>query len=127
MNIPAVLISAGVGVAFFGAASVFYYHPSLIVPDYALSDMLATSHSKARAAVTRLLINPASAKFDVLRSVEEDGAKYVCGHVNAKEASGSYSGYRAFVYTVAIDFARIDDDGRIAERARRFQRLPDLR
>jgi hypothetical protein len=124
MNIPAALISAGVGVAFFSAASVFYYHPSLIKPDYALFEMLRTSHSKARAAVSRLLINPASAQFDVLRSVEADAAKYVCGNVNAKDKSGSYSGYRAFVYTVAIDFARIDDDGRIAQKHVAFSACP---
>jgi hypothetical protein len=45
MNISAALVSAGVGAAFFGAASVYYYHPSLINPD--LFEMLTTSHSKA--------------------------------------------------------------------------------
>jgi hypothetical protein len=86
--------------------------------------MLTSSHSKARAAVSRLLINPASAQFDVLRSVEADAAKYVCGNVKAKDKSGSYSGYRAFVYTVAIDFARIDDDGQIAQRRVAFSDCP---
>jgi hypothetical protein len=71
-----------------------------------------------------LLINPASAQFDVLRSVEADAAKYVCGNVKAKDKSGSYSGYRAFVYTVAIDFARIDDDGQIAQRHVAFSDCP---
>jgi hypothetical protein len=124
MNISAALVSAGVGAAFFGAASVYYYHPSLITADYALFEMFTMSHSRARAAVTRLLINPASAQFDVLRSVEADEAKYVCGNVKAKDKSGSYSGYRAFVYTVANDFARIDDDGRIAQRHVEFSACP---
>src|SRR4051812_3382603 len=116
MNTPAALISAGVGAAFFAAASVFYYQPSFIRPDYALDAILTTNNSKARAAVTRLLLNPSSAQFDGLRSVQVDNRKYVCGSVNAKDKSGAYTGHRAFVYTVAIDFARIDDDGEIAQR-----------
>jgi hypothetical protein len=123
-NIPAALISAAVGAAFLGAASAYYYQPSLITPDDALFEMLTTSHSKARAAVSRLLINPPSARFDALRSVEADAAKYVCGKVNAKDKADSYAGYREFVYTVAIDFARIDDDGRIAQRHVAFKPCP---
>jgi hypothetical protein len=123
MNIPAVVISAGVGVAFFGAASAYYYQPSLVY-DYALFELLTTDHSKARAAVIRLLIDPPSAQFDALRSVKADAANYVCGKVNAKDKSGSYSGHRAFVYTVAIDFARIDDDGRIAQKHVAFSACP---
>jgi hypothetical protein len=124
MNIPAVVISAGVGIAFFSAASTYYYQPPLTTPDYALLDMLTTNHARARAAVSRLLINPPSAQFDGLRSVETDAAKYVCGKVNAKDKSDSYVGYREFVYTVAIDFARIDDDGRIAQRHVAFSACP---
>lgn len=124
MNAPAALISVGVGAAFFAAASVFYYQPSFIRPDYALDAILTTNHSKARAAVMRLLLNPSSAQFDVLRSVQVDTGKYVCGSVNAKDKSGSYSGHRAFVYTVAIDFARIDDDGQIAQRHDAYKACP---
>jgi hypothetical protein len=126
MNIPAALISSGVGAAFFGACYAYDYRPSFMTADHALFDMLATSQSKARAAVSRLLINPASAQFDGLRSVEANTAKYVCGKVKAKDQSGSYSGYRAFVYTVAIDFARIDDDGRIARKHDAFRACPIL-
>lgn len=86
--------------------------------------MLAPNHSNARAAVLRLLFNPASAQFDLLRTVEVDAAKYVCGNVNATDESGSYAGYHAFVYTVAVDFARIDDDGRIAQRHAAFSACP---
>jgi hypothetical protein len=124
MNIPAALISAGVGAAFFGVASVWYYQPSFITPDDVLFEMLTTNHSKARAAVSRLLIHPPSAQFDALRSVEANAAKYVCGKVNAKDKSDAYSGYRDFVYTVAIDFARIDDDGQIARRHVAFSACP---
>jgi hypothetical protein len=124
MNIPAALIATGVGAAFFGAASMYYYQPSFTNADYALVAMLTPTHSKARAAVSRLLINPASAQFDQMRSVEVDAAKHVCGNVNAKDKSGSYAGYHAFVYTVAIDFARIDDDGRIAQRHAAFMTCP---
>jgi hypothetical protein len=113
-----------VGVAFFGAASMYYYQPSIIADDYILLDMLTTNHAKARVAVSRLLIDPPSAQFDALRSVEADAAKYVCGKVNAKDEAGSYSGRRAFVYTVAIDFARIDDNGRIAQKHVAFSTCP---
>jgi hypothetical protein len=86
--------------------------------------MLTTNHAKARVAVSRLLIDPPSAQFDALHSVEADAAKYVCGKVNAKDKAGSYSGHRAFVYTVAIDFARIDDNGRIAQKHVAFSACP---
>ena len=124
MNIPAAIISAGVGVALFAAMNAFQYRPSLITPDYSLGKMFATKHSKARSAVTRLLIDPASADFSALRSVEENGAEYVCGTVRAKDKSGQYVQYRDFVYTVAVDVARIDDDGRIAHRHDAFRRCP---
>ena len=96
----------------------------LFITDDALLAMLAPNHSNARAAVSRLLFNPASAQFDQLRTVEVDEAKYVCGNVNAKDQSGSYAGYHAFVYTVAVDFARIDDEGRIAQRHAAFSACP---
>lgn len=122
MRIPVVLFSAGIGAAFFALGSIFYYQP--FIGNYSLDAILATNHSKARAAVSRLLLNPASAEFDVLRSVQVDGSKYVCGRVNAKDRSGTYAGYRAFVYTVAIDFARIDDNGEIAQRHDAFKTCP---
>lgn len=124
MNLPAALISAGFGATFFAAASMFYYQPAFIKSDYALDQLLTTNHSKARAAVTRLLLDPASAKFDVMRSVQVDTGKYVCGNVNAKDRAGAYAGNKAFVYTVANDFARIDDDGQIAQRHVSFKVCP---
>jgi hypothetical protein len=124
MNIPAALISASLGAALFAAGLTYYIQPSLFVTDEALLAMLAPNHSNARAAVSRLLFNPASAQFDLLRTVEVDAAKYVCGNVNAKDGSGSYAGYHAFVYTVSVDFARIDDDGRIAQRHAAFSACP---
>jgi hypothetical protein len=124
MNIVAALVATAAGAAFFGAAHTYYYQPDFIDPDYTLLGMLNTNHSKARAAVSRLLIDPASAQFELLRSVEADAAKYVCGNVNAKDKSGSYAGYHAFVYAVAIDFAHIDDDGRIAQAHGAFRACP---
>ncbi|MDB5653246.1 MAG: signal peptide protein [Tardiphaga sp.] len=124
MNGPAALIAGGIGAAFFAAASLFYYQPAFINPDYALDHILTTNQSKARAAVIRLLLNPGSARFDAMRSVQVDGAKFVCGQVDAKDASGAYAGNKAFVYTAAIDFARIDDDGQIAQRHSGFKSCP---
>lgn len=123
MKIPAALISAGVGAVFFAVASLFYYQPSFI-SDYGLDTILTNNHAKARAAVLRLLFNPASAEFGALRSVRADAAKFVCGNVNAKDKSGVYAGYRAFVYTVAIDFARIDDNEQIAQKHDAFKPCP---
>jgi hypothetical protein len=124
MNIPAAIISGAIGAALFAAMNAFQYRPSLIAPDYSLEMIFATKHSKARAAVTRLLIDPASADFSALRSVEDDGTAYVCGTVRAKDKAGHYAEYREFVYTVAVDLARIDDDGRIAHRHSEFRRCP---
>jgi hypothetical protein len=124
MNVSASLISAGLGAAFFAAASALYYQPDLINPDSVLDMIVTRTESKARAAVLRLLINPASAEFSVSRSVQVDAAKYVCGEVNAKDKSGYYAGYHAFVYTAAIDFAYIDDDGRIAQKHAGFKPCP---
>ena len=124
MNIPAALISAAFGAAFFAVGTAYYIQPDLFVTDTALLEMLTPNHSNARAAVSRLLFDPASAQFDLLRTVEVDAAKYVCGNVNAKDQSGSYAGYHAFVYTVAVDFARIDDEGRIAQRHAAFSACP---
>jgi hypothetical protein len=124
MNLAAATIAGGIGTIFFAAASVFYYQPSFIKPEKVIDAVLTTNQSKARTAVSRLLLNPASAEFDGLRSVEADGKKYVCGSVRAKDKTGAYAGHRAFVYTVAIDFARIDDDGSIAQRHDAYRTCP---
>lgn len=124
MNLAAATIAGGVGSIFFAAASVFYYQPSFIKPEKVMDAVLTTHSSKARNAVTRLLHNPSSAEFDGLRSVEANGAKYVCGSVRAKDRGGAYAAHRAFVYTVAIDFARIDDDGTIAQRHDSYRTCP---
>jgi hypothetical protein len=124
MNIPAALISTTLGTAFFAAGYTFYIQPPAFITNSALSAMLTPSHAKARAAVSRLLFNPASAQFASLRTVEADAANYVCGNVNAKDESGSYAGYHAFVYSVAVDFARIDDEGRISRKHAAFSACP---
>jgi hypothetical protein len=124
MNLAAATIAGGVGTIFFAAASVFYYQPSFIKPEKIMDAVLTTNQSKARNAVSRLLLNPSSAEFDGLRSVEADGQKYVCGSVRAKDRTGAYAGNRAFVYAVAIDFARIDDDGTIAQRHDAYRTCP---
>lgn len=124
MNILAAAGAGGIGGTFFLAASLFYYQPSFIKPEKVMDAVLSTKQSKARTAVSRLLINPSSAEYDGLRSVEADGKAYVCGSVKAKDRKGSYAGHRAFVYTVAIDFARIDDDGTIAQRHDAYRACP---
>jgi hypothetical protein len=112
MNLPAAIIAIGIGGAFFALELAFPYRPD--VPQVDLSEVLASDHSRARAAVQRLLFNPDSAQFSGLRSVDARADKFVCGEVSSKDKAGFYVPGRAFVYTASIDFARIDDDGRIA-------------
>jgi len=113
MNVPGLLIAVAFGGAFFVIEYGLYYQPDFINPDVLIS-AFSTDQKRARAAVRHALINPDSAQFGTLRSVEADAARYVCGAVNARDKSGQ-SVNAAFVYTVAIDFARIDDDGRITQ------------
>lgn len=122
MNVPGVLIAAAFGAAFFAAEYVWYYQPDLINPDVLIS-ALSSEHTKARAAVRHALIDPATATFGALRSVESGAARYVCGGVKARDKSGQFTEV-AFVYTVAIDFARIDDDGRITHQRSGYRPCP---
>ncbi|MDB5519084.1 MAG: hypothetical protein JWQ17_5842 [Tardiphaga sp.] len=112
MNIPAAIIAVGIGAVFFALEVAFPYRPD--VPQVDLAEVLSSDHSRARAAVARLLHNPNSAQFSGLLSVDARADKFVCGAVSSKDKSGSYVGPRAFVYTASLDFARIDDDGQIA-------------
>lgn len=122
MNKAAALIATGIGGVFFALATAWPYRPSFLKTD--ASDLLSTNHGKARAAVSRLLLYPATAEFGGLRTVEAEQAKYVCGSVKARDRSGGRGGARAFVYTVASDFARIDDDGQIAQRHASYRPCP---
>ncbi|MBR1127292.1 hypothetical protein [Bradyrhizobium iriomotense] len=122
MNVPGFLIAVGFGAAFFAAEYAWYYQPDFINPDVLLS-MFSSEHMKARAAVKHALIDPDSAKFSALHSVEAGAARYVCGGVKARDKSG-HSIDVAFVYTVAIDFARIDDDGRITHQRSGYRPCP---
>jgi hypothetical protein len=124
MNLPAALIAAGLGGAFFAAELAFYIQPSWINSDYLMGVIFSSNQSKARVAVTRLLVDPTSAKFGELRTVEAEKAKFVCGAVKAKDRAGYYAEYREFVYTVATDSARIDDDGWIAQKHAAFKVCP---
>jgi hypothetical protein len=122
MNIPTLLISAAISAAFFEAEYRWFYQPDMIRPEIAF-DFLSTEHMKARDAVRHRLINPASAQFGELRSVDSDGTRFVCGGFKAREKSGAFAD-AAFVYAVAIDFARIDDDGRMTFQQTAFKPCP---
>jgi hypothetical protein len=126
MNIAAAGISALIGAAFLVVEIIVPYYPSIFGLGDSLHSVLSAEQSKARAAVSKLLIDPDSAKFDALREVELKRAKYVCGNVDGKDRSGSYVGQRPFVYDVISDFAAIDDDGRIARPHNRFKPCPVL-
>jgi hypothetical protein len=66
MNYPAAIIAAGLGTAFFAAELAFYFQPSWINSDYIMGVVFSSSHSKARVAVQRLLVDPPSAEFGEL-------------------------------------------------------------
>jgi hypothetical protein len=126
MNIAAVGISALVGSAFLAIGIIVPYYPSFFGIGDSLQSVLSTEQSKARAAVYKLLLDPDSAKFDGLREVAPEQARYVCGNVDSKDRSGAYAGYRPFVYDAISDIAAIDDDGRIARPHSRFKPCPVL-
>ncbi len=122
MNVRAFLVATSIGAAFFAAGYVWNYQPEVIEANNIWS-MLESEHGKARAAVSRVLIAPDSARFNGLRTVDADKARYVCGSVKAMDQKGQYV-ETAFVYTVAIDFARIDDDGRITSQRSTYRPCP---
>jgi hypothetical protein len=122
MNVRAIAVAACVGAAFLALEYKLYYQPESINPDEIWS-LFQSEHGMARAAVSRVLIAPASAHFSGLRSVEADKARYVCGSVKAIDRERQYV-ETAFVYTVAIDFARIDDDGRITSQRSTYRPCP---
>lgn len=122
MNVRAFAIATCVGATFFAAGYVWNYQPEAIKSDEIWS-MFQSEHGKARAAVSRVLIQPNSAQFHGLHTVEADRAKYVCGSVKAMDKGSQYV-ETAFVYTVAIDFARIDDNGRITSQRSSYRPCP---
>ena len=124
MNFRAAMIAAGLGAAYLAAEILWDYRPSWLNFDPVMDVVFSSSDPKARAAVSRLLINPASADFSALRTVELDKTKFVCGAVKAKDRSGYHGAYHDFVYTVATDHARIDDDGLITHEPGAFTACP---
>ena len=122
MNLRASIIATCVGAAFFGVGYMWNYQPDIVNPDEIWS-MFQSEHRMARAAVSRMLIEPRSAHFSGLRTVEADASRYVCGAVNAKDKAGHAIDV-AFVYTVASDFARVDDGGRITSQHFPYKSCP---
>jgi hypothetical protein len=112
MNVPALLIAIVIGSAFFVAEYELYYQPHFIEVEVdEFWSLFRTEHGKARAAVSRSLIKPDTAIFSGLKTVEADATRYVCGSVKAMDEGGHFV-QAGFVYAVANDSARIDDDHR---------------
>jgi hypothetical protein len=86
--------------------------------------IFTSEHGNARAAVRRALLDPDSAQFSGLRSVQVDAAKFVCGAVEARDRTGKPA-HAPFVYNVAVDFARIDDSGRMTRQTASFTPCPN--
>ena len=124
MNKIAAVIAAGAGATFMTLGFMFPQKMSALVTNLSLDEIFSNDHARARAAVYKLLIDPNSASFEAVRTVDLAQASYVCGNVNSKDKTGQYAGHRAFVYAVALDSARIDDDGRIVRTPGRFTPCP---
>lgn len=122
MNLRAFAIATCVGAAFFGVGYAWNVQPDWFKPEEIWS-MFQSEHRRARAAVSRMLIAPATAHFNGLQTVEADSSRYVCGIVKAADKGGHYVD-AAFVYTVAIDFARVDDGGRITSQHSAYKSCP---
>ncbi|WP_354254185.1 hypothetical protein [Bradyrhizobium sp. F1.13.3] len=122
MNVRAFVIATCIGTAFFAAGYAWNYQPDFIDASEIWS-MFESEHGKARAAVLRVLIAPNSAHFNGLRTIDADRGRYVCGSVKAMDKERQYVEV-AFVYTVAIDFARIDDDGRMTSQRSAYKPCP---
>lgn len=54
---------------------------------------------EARAAVSRDLLDPASAQFRDLYVTQTGDARALCGEINAKNSYGAYTGFRPFYAT----------------------------
>src|SRR3954463_14535124 len=122
MNVRAFVGATCIGTAFFAAGYAWNYQPEIINANEIWS-MFESEHGKARAAVLRVLIAPNSAHFNGLRTIDANQAKYVCGSVKAMDKERQYV-EAAFVYTIAIDFARIDDDGRMTSQRSPYRPCP---
>lgn len=56
----------------------------------------------AKAAVSRKLTDPASARFsDLFQAAGPAGASVICGMVDVKNRAGAYAGAKAFIYLPA--------------------------
>ncbi|MCK1314372.1 hypothetical protein [Bradyrhizobium sp. 23] len=122
MNVRAFVIATCIGTTFFAAGYAWNYQPEIINANEIWS-MFESEHGKARAAVLRFLVAPNSAHFNGLRTIDADQARYVCGSVKAMDKERQYV-EAAFVYTVSIDFARIDDDGRMTSQRSAYKPCP---
>jgi hypothetical protein len=57
-----------------------------------------TNFAAAKAAMTRKLTDPESARFDQLFKVTTDNGEAVCGLVNSKNRMGGYTGATGFIF-----------------------------
>ena len=62
----------------------------------------------ARAAVSQLMIDPASARFGSVAVFGRGEAKFVCGGVKGKNRMGAYSGETRFIARAGSSAARLD-------------------
>ena len=117
------LIVGVVGVTFLTLEFIYPYYVSFF--SHSIEPLVNPNLWKARAAVSRLLFDPNSARFDDLRDVEAEGVQYVCGDVDAKDRQRAFSGPLEFVYEVKPGIARIDDNGQIARVHDAYRPCPE--
>ena len=84
--------------------------PAMITPQGQL-------FAQAKAAVTPMLIDPYSAKFEAFREVDTPYGTAVCGLVNAKNRMGAYIGRSRFVYLAAGGTTEIEGTDKEKDRS----------
>jgi hypothetical protein len=61
----------------------------------------------AKAAMTRKLTDPESARFDEMFKVATDNGDAICGLVNSKNRMGGYTGNTGFIFEKALNRATL--------------------
>lgn len=77
----------------------------------------------ARAAVTRQLKDPSSARFEAVGVM--DKGRYVCGFVNAKNSYGGYTGSQMWALEVATGRITFESDVTTADTSYERQAAMD--
>lgn len=81
----------------------------------------------AEKAAAEQLIDPDSAKFRNLRTIENAAGEFVCGEINGKNRMGAYNGFSRFIYVNSsrLAFLESDEPNPAGERKRSLDQMVD--